>query len=377
MSDKPVCQAAAAPEPLLSYEEFLDDIKTRIRSAQARAARALNAELLDVYWQIGHEILRRQAQEGNPRGRAGTKIVERLSADLRSALPGTRGFSVRNLRYMRAFAAAWPERQMLQLGIAALPWAHVTLLLDKLPDRTTRDWYAARASSWSKAELEHHVASCLHERQAAAITNFERALPGGDAEVVQNITRDPVVLDFIRLADGAKERDFEAALLTDIEQFMLALGEGFYFAGRQRSLQIGGDEFILDLLFYHHPTRRFVVIDLKLGPFRAEFAGKMNLYVNAVDELVAANGDRSTVGFILCTDRNEAVAHLTLQGIATPIAVTRYTIGSRSIQMAGEEIQITEGIEAEMADLRRVEQQVAEFAARRARELAPLTAPSA
>ncbi len=151
--------------------------RARIRSAQARAARAINAELIDVYWQIGHEILRRQAEEGNRRGRGGPKIVERLSADLRSAFPGARGFSVRSLRYMRAFAAAWPEREMLQSGIAALPWAHVTLLLDKLSDRPTRDWYAARASSWSQAELAHHIASRLHERQAAAITNFERTLP--------------------------------------------------------------------------------------------------------------------------------------------------------------------------------------------------------
>jgi predicted nuclease of restriction endonuclease-like (RecB) superfamily len=271
---------------------------------------------------------------------------------------------------MRAFAAAWPEREMLQSDIAALPWAHVTLLLDKLSDRPTRDWYAARASSWSNAELAHHIASRLHERQAAAITNFERALPDGDAETVQRITRDPVVLDFVRLAEDARERDLEAALLTDIERFMLALGEGFYFAGRQRSLQIGEEEFILDLLFYHHPTRRFVVIDLKMGPFKAEFAGKMNLYVNAVNELIANEEDRATVGFILCTDRDEAVAHLTLQGIVTPIAVTRYTVGERGVLMADEESQITEGIEDEMEGMRRVGQQVAEFAARRARELA-------
>jgi predicted nuclease of restriction endonuclease-like (RecB) superfamily len=370
MSDQPVHRATGSPESPRSYEEFLEEIKGRIRSAQARAARAINAELIDVYWQIGQEILRRQAEDGNRRGRGGPKIVERLSADLRSAFPGARGYSVRSLRYMRAFAAAWPEREMLQSDIAALPWAHVTLLLDKLSDRPTRDWYAARASGWSGAELAHHIASRLHDRQAAAITNFDRALPTGDAEFVQQITRDPVVLDFVRLTEGAKERDLEAALLTDIERFMLALGEGFYFAGRQKSLQIGEEEFIFDLLFYHHPTRRFVVIDLKIGPFRAEFAGKMNLYVNAVNALIAHDEDRATVGFILCTDRDEAVAHLTLQGIVTPIAVTRYTVGERGVQMTGEEAQVTEGIEDEMEGMRRVEQQVAEFAARRARELA-------
>ena len=174
--------------------------------------------------------------------------------------------------------------------------SHITRLLDRLADRPTRDWYAERAGPWSRAQLEAAIASRLHEREGEAITNFEQALEAGDAEAVQRITRDPVVLDFVRLTDGAKERDLEAALLEDIERFMLALGEGFYFAGRQKSLEIGGEEFILDLLFFHHPTRRFVVIDLKIGPFQAEFAGKMNLYVNAVDEFIANEEDRSTVG---------------------------------------------------------------------------------
>ena len=148
-----------------------------------------------------------------------------------------------------------------------------------------------------------------------------------------------------------------------------SLGEGFYFAGRQKSLEIGGEEFILDLLFFHHPTRRFVVIDLKIGPFQAEFAGKMNLYVNAVNKFIASDEDRTTVGFILCAGRNEAVAHLTLQGVATPIAVTRYTVGEHGVVLAGEDAQVTAGLEEEVEGLRRVEQQVAEFAARRAREL--------
>ena len=369
MSDLPAHRSAAAPESVRSYEQFLEEIKGRIRNAQARAVRAINAELIDVYWQIGQEILSRQAEEGDRRGRGGPKVIEQLSADLRASFPGARGFSVSSLRYMRAFAAAWPEQEMLQHGVGALPWGHITRLLDRLADRPTRDWYAARAGSWSRAQLETAIATRLHEREGAAITNFERTLEADDAEAVQRIARDPVVLDFVQLADGAKERDLETALLGDIERFMLALGEGFYFAGRQRSLEVGGETFILDLLFYHHPTRRFVVIDLKIGPFQAEFAGKMNLYVNAVNELIAHDEDRATVGFILCTDRNEAAAHLTLQGISTPIAVTRYTVGEQGVLMTGEEAQITEGLQEEMEGMRRVEQQVAEFAARRAREL--------
>jgi predicted nuclease of restriction endonuclease-like (RecB) superfamily len=351
-----------------SYEEFLEDIKGRIRSAQARAARAINAELIEVYWQIGREILRRQQQEGPELGRRTRGVVQRLSADLRAAFPGARGYSVPNLYRMRSFAAAWPDPEGLSDRVRDLPWGHVATLVG-IPDRSVRNWYVERAGVWSHAQLQAAIASRLHEREGAAITNFEHTLEADDAKAVQRIARDPVVLDFVLLGDGARERDLETALLEDIERFMLALGEGFYFAGRQQSLRVGGEEFILDLLFYHHPTHRFVVIDLKIGPFQAEFAGKINLYVNAVDELIADEQDRATVGFVLCADRNEAVTHLTLQGIATPIAVTRYTVGERGVWMAGEEAQITDGLEGEMEGLRRAEQQVTEYAARRAREL--------
>jgi predicted nuclease of restriction endonuclease-like (RecB) superfamily len=370
VSDLPATSSGDAQESAIqSYEEFLEDIKGRIRSAQARAARAINTELIEVYRQIGLEILRRQQEEGPELGRRTRGVVQRLSADLRAAFPGARGYSVPNLYRMRAFAAAWPDLEGLSDRVRDLPWGHVSLLVAET-DTEVRDWYVERAGAWSRAQLETAMATRLHEREGAAITNFDRTLEAYDAEAVQRIARDPVILDFVQLADGAKERDLEAALLGDIERFMLALGEGFYFAGRQKSLEVGGEEFILDLLFFHHPTRRFVVIDLKLGPFKAAFAGQMNLYVNAVDALIAHAEDRPTVGFILCADRNEAVAHLTLQGIATPIAVTRYTVGEHGVLMAGEDAQVTAGLEEEMEGLRRVEQQVAEFAARRAHELA-------
>ncbi len=320
-----------------------------------------------MYWQIGSEIVRRQQAEGSELGRRTRGVVQRLSADLRAAFPGARGYSVPNLYRMRALAVTWPEG--LSDRMRDLPWGHVTTLVAKV-DRDAQEWYAERAVAWSQAQLQAAIANRLREREGGALTNFGQTLQTDDAEAVQRITRDPVVLDFVALTEGYKERDLEAALLSDIEGFMLALGEGFYFAGRQKSLQVGSEEFMLDLLFYHHPTRRFVVIDLKIGPFKAEFAGKMNLYVNAVNELIAHDEDRATVGFILCTGRDEAVAHLTLQGIATPIAVTRYTVGARGVLMADEESQITEGIENEMEGMRRVERQVTEFAARRARELA-------
>ena len=369
MTDLPIRHADETSDLERGYEAFLEDIKGRIRRAQARAARAINAELVDVYWQIGHEILRRQQQEGPELGRRTQGVVQRLSADLRAAFPEARGYSVPSLYRMRAFAAAWPRQEGLSDRVRHLPWGHLTALVAET-DPAARDWYAARAGAWSRDQLQTAIASRLHEREGAAISNFERTLDAGDAKAVQLIARDPVLLDFVQLDGDAKERDLETALLADIERFMLALGEGFYFAGRQKSLEIGGEDFILDLLFYHHPTRRFVVIDLKIGHFRAEFAGKMNLYVNAVNEFIAKDDDRATVGFILCAGRNEAVAHLTLQGIATPIAVSRYTIGEHGVLMTGGDTQVTPGLEDEMEGLRRVEQQVAEFTARRTREFA-------
>jgi predicted nuclease of restriction endonuclease-like (RecB) superfamily len=252
-NDRRVISPPGAAEPTAqSYEDFLADIKHRIRSAQARAARAINAELIEVYWQIGREILRRQEQEGPELGRRTRGVVQRLSADLRAAFPGARGYSVPNLYRMRAFAAAWPDSGGLSDHVRDLPWGHLATLVG-IPNRSVRDWYAERAGACSHAQLQANITNRLHEREGAAITNFERTLVAGDAETVQRIARDPVVLDFVRLADGARERDLETALLEDIERFMLALGEGFYFAGRQKSLRVGGEEFILDLLFYHHP----------------------------------------------------------------------------------------------------------------------------
>ncbi|HYV15437.1 MAG TPA: PDDEXK nuclease domain-containing protein [Conexibacter sp.] len=351
-----------------NYERALADIKSRVRLARARAVHAANTELIGAYWYIGKEILRRQEEEGNRRGRGGPKIVQRLSADLRGAFPDMGGFSVQNLARMRRFAASWPAEEMLSHGVGTLPWGHISVLLDRLDDRTTRDWYAARAGQWTRALLEHHIANRLHEREGAALSNFDETLRG-DEDSAPLLLRDPVVMDFVASSDLRRERDLEDALVADITRFMQALGEGFLYAGRQRVIDIGdGVEYRLDLLFYHHPTARWVVIDLKLGPFKPEYAGKMNAYVNAVDALVAREGDKATVGFILCAQRREAEARLTLRGMANPLAIGRFLVGREGVEPA-EDVDVSDGLEEELASLARVEQQVARFTARRASEL--------
>jgi predicted nuclease of restriction endonuclease-like (RecB) superfamily len=356
----------------LAYGEWLEQIKRRVSDAQRRAAHAVNAELIGVYWEIGREILGRQASKGDRRGRGGPKVIERLSADLAAAFPGMKGVGLTNLRYMRTLAVAWPERLMLQRGVGALPRDHITVLLDKLEDREARDWYASRAASagWTRKVLEHHIVTDLRSREGAVISNFADTLVPEDAGSVELLLRDPTVIDFIDPEGICDERSLEQALVADIERFMLALGQGFLYAGRQRSLMVGGDEFRLDLLFYHHPSRRWVVIELKAGSFEPEFVGKVNFYVNAIDQLIAGPEDRPTVGFILCTDRNETAAHMTLSGISTPLAVGRYVLGERGTTSSAESIDVSPGLADELGALIDVERQVGEFAARRARELA-------
>jgi predicted nuclease of restriction endonuclease-like (RecB) superfamily len=272
---------------------------------------------------------------------------------------------------MRQFAAAWPESEMLQHGVAALPWGHITILLGRLDDREARDWYADRAASagWTRKVLEHHIVTDLRSREGAAISNFADTLEPEGAGSVELLLRDPTVIDFIDPEGIGDERSLERALVVDIERFMLALGQGFLYAGRQRSLMVGGDEFRLDLLFYHHPSRRWVVIELKAGSFEPEFVGKVNFYVNAIDQLIAGPQDRPSVGFILCTDRNETAAHMTLSGIGTPLAVGRYVLGERGATSSAESIDVSVGLADELGALIDAERQVGEFAARRAREL--------
>ena len=244
-----------------------------------------------MYWYLGSEILTRQATEGSGSGRSGTRVIPRLSSDLQAAFPGMGGLSVRNLEYMRKFAAAWPDFEMAQHVAALLPWGHNILLLDKLNDPAELAWYAEQAAEngWTRKLLEHHITTGLHAAQGAAITNFAERMPEIEARAAQQITRDPLMLDFVQVAPDSSERDFN-----------------------------------LDLLFYHHPTRRWIVIELKLGRFEPEYVGKLNFYVKAVDQQLAGTDDRATIGMLLCASRDEAVVRVTLRGIESPLAVVRY-----------------------------------------------------
>ena len=304
-----------------SYPALLAEIKTRIRGARIRASLAASGEMLLLYWDIGRMILTRQAGEG-----WGAKVVDRLSADLRSAFPEHGGFSPRNLKYMRAFAAAWPERAFVQRPAAQIPWFHHCTLLDKLSAPAHRLWYAAKAveHGWSRDVLALQIDSALHERQGNAVTNFASTLPPPQSDLAQQIIKDPYVFDFLNLRDDANERAVELGLLEHVEKFLLELGAGFALVGRQVHLEIGGEDFHLDLLFYHLHLRCFLVVDLKARKFTPEAAGKMNFYLSAVDDRFRHPGDQPSIGLILCRSKNRVIAEYALRDIKKPVGVSGY-----------------------------------------------------
>jgi predicted nuclease of restriction endonuclease-like (RecB) superfamily len=257
----------------------------------------------------------------------GSRVIDRLAADLRTEFPGMRGFSPRSLAYMRRFAAAFPE-EILQQPAAQLPWGHLMVLLDRVPDSQARDWYAAQAveHGWSRAIMTHHIAADRHSRTGRAVTNFSAALPPG-SDLARELVADPYDLDFLTLDPDYSERDLEDALVAQLTEFLTELGAGFSFVGRQYRLPVGDSDFFVDLLFFHLGLRCFVVFELKVGPAEPGHLGQLHFYVNVVDDLLRRpeHGDGPTIGILLATDRNDVVVEYALRGYDTPLAVSTYT----------------------------------------------------
>jgi predicted nuclease of restriction endonuclease-like (RecB) superfamily len=303
------------------YDALLTEIKERVRTAQVRAMVVVNTEAILLNWSIGRDILLKQEAEG-----WGAKVIERLSGDLKAAFPQMQGFSRTNLLYMRAFAAAWPDEAIVQRVVGQLPWRVNLALLDKLRDPEVRLWYAQKAveNGWSQPVLVHQIETKLHERQGKAVTNFAQTLPAPQSDLAQALLKDPYSFDFLTLGEDAHERHLEAGLLVHIREFLLELGQGFAFVGSQYELSVGGQDFRIDLLFYHLKLRCFVVIDLKMRAFEPEFAGKMNFYLSAVDDLLRHEGDAPSIGVILCKTKNATVAEYALRGMSKPIGVSTH-----------------------------------------------------
>lgn len=291
--------------------------------ARVKAALAVNKELILLYWQIGREILQRQQEKG-----WGSKIVTQLSKDLKREFPDMKGFSRTNLMYMRSFAEAWPNEEFVhQLG-GQIPWRHNCILIEKVKDPEARQWYIKKTveHGWSRNLLVMQIDTNLYQRQGSAVTNFERTLPKPQSDLAQQMLKDPYSFEFLTISDEAAERDLERGLVEHIRDFLLELGTGFSFVGSQYYLNIGGEDFYLDLLFYHLELRCFIIIDLKMGDFKAEYTGKMNLYVSAVDDLLRKEHDNATIGMVLCKSKNKTIAEYALRNVSTPIAVSTHTL---------------------------------------------------
>lgn len=307
----------------VDYAAWLADLKGRIHSAQQRATLAVNRELVVLYWQIGQDILARQTREG-----WGARVIDRLAQDLRTAFPDMKGFSPRNLKYMRAFAEAWPEQEFVQEVLAQLPWYHQLALLDKLQGADSRRWYAAKAleHGWSRNVLVIQIERQLMERSGSAVTNFTARLPALQSDLARESLKDPYRLDFLGLGEDAQERSIEDAIDQHITRFLIELGAGFAYVGRQVHIEVGGDDFFIDLLFYHLKLRCYVVIELKAGPFKPEHAGQLGFYLSAVDSQMKSEHDNPTIGLLLCKSRNKVVAEYALRDSSKPIGVAEYQL---------------------------------------------------
>ena len=284
---------------------------------------AANAEQIKLYHDIGREILERQNRQG-----WGAKVIDRLSADLREAFPDMKGLSSSNLKYMRFFAQECPGRTIGQQSADQLPWFHIVILITKLSDPVVREWYTCEAiqKSWPRETLEQHIKNQLHRRQGAAITNFKKRLDPVTAGSAQAILKDPYHFDFLGLGDAAHEQDIENALIRHITRFLLELGQGFAFVGRQFRLEVDGDEFFIDLLFYHTRLKCYVVVELKSVAFKPEHAGQLNFYLSAVDAQIKASDDKPTIGLLLCKTKKKMVAEYALSGIDKPMGVAEYQL---------------------------------------------------
>ena len=331
------------------YQEFLQDLKGRIRAAQVQAAFAVNRELIILYWSIGRDLSQRFATE-----EWGGKIIDRLAQDLQTEFPGVEGFSPRNLRYMRSLAEAWPDEESLQQLVAKLPWSHNVRVLDRIKDRPTREWYlrAALEYGWSRDVLVLQIKSRLHEREGKALTNFQRELPPPESDMAEKILKDPYNFDFLTVTEAAKEREIERGLLTHLRDLLLELGRGFSFVGSQVPLTVDGQTFYIDLLFYHVRLHRYFVFELKVGAFQPEHAGKLGFYLAAVNGTMRTPVEGPSIGVLLCESRSGPIVEFTLETINQPIGVSTYHVTRELPAPMQEELPTVEDLQEVVNKLR-------------------------
>lgn len=331
------------------YRAWLGDLKTRYRQVQLKAAVAVNTAMLQFYWELGADIVVKQKQFA-----WGSGFVSQLSADLMREFPEVRGFSVRNLKYIRQWHEYWvdaaPIGQQPVAQILSIPWGHNLAILAKCKQHDEALYYAQATQTygWSRSVLVHQIESGLWQREGKAITNFEQTLPAAQSDLAVQMLKDPYKFDFLSLTKEHTERELETDLIAHITQFLLELGAGFAYIGRQVPLQVGERAFFLDLLFYHTRLHCHVVVELKTVDFEPEFAGKLNFYIKAVDEQLRGEGDQPTIGLLLCKSKDRLVAEYALSDIQKPMGLSTYTLSHTLPEALRDKLPSIEAIEREL-----------------------------
>lgn len=328
------------------YTKFIEEIKDTVLHARYKAIKAVNKELILLYYAIGKAILDKQTIE-----RWGSKVIDQLSKDLRSAFPEMKGFSPRNLTYMCKFAKEYPDLEIVQEVLAQLTWYHNITLLEKVPNKEERLFYIAKAieHGWSRNVMVMQIETSLYNRQGKAITNFKDRLVSPYSDLAHNTLKDPYIFDFLTIDEEAHEREIERSLISHMEKFLLELGEGFAFVGRQYHLHVGNNDFYIDLLFYHLKLNCFVVVELKTTEFKAEYSGKMNVYLAAVDDHLKRPTDNPSIGLILCKSKDNILAEYALRNLATPIGLAEYTFTKALPMEIQKSLPSIEELEDELA----------------------------
>ncbi len=328
------------------YRQFLADLKQSVYNARYQAASNVNKELILLYHHIGNKILEAQKNQG-----WGAKVIDRISKDLKAEFPDMKGFSSRNLKYMQRFAKEYRDLQIVQQVAAQLPWFHIATIMDRVDKKENQIFYMRNAAqyAWSRSVLVIQIESNLHQRQGQAVTNFKERLVSPQSDLAQYTLKDPYIFDFLSIGEEAHEREIEKELIRHMEKFILELGSGFAFVGRQYHLEVAGQDFYIDLLFYHLKLRCFVVIELKDKDFKPEYAGKMNFYLSAVDDLVKHETDQPSIGLILCKDKNNILAEYTLRDMNKPIGLAQYRFTQGLPENLKTALPTIEELEAELS----------------------------
>ena len=311
------------------YDSWIRSIKERVQRARIKATMLANSEQILLYWDVGHDILAKQNSEG-----WGTKVVERMSADLKAAFPDMKGWSPRTLKYRRTFADSWTRKEIVQAPLAQLPWYHHLAVLECLKSRGDRIAYAALAieNGWSRNVLVHQIELGVADQHGTAVTNFKKLMPPNDSDMAEQALKGEYDLGFLPATAKTKENSLRTMLVDKVAQFMVELGAGFSYVGKGLTITVGGDEFEIDLLFYHVLLHRYIVIELKTGKFHPKDLGQLGFYMTAVDRQVKSDIDGKTIGILLCKSRNEIVAEYSLADLDRPIGISTYRLGLPSLE---------------------------------------------